>query len=106
MTIAAPAEPERRPNGAFPTEIEWTRIGDRFGWSQQERLVVVLLARGLSCKRVAFLALLAVSTVHTYRRRAMRKADAHTVAELVWRIIEARDGLGGTSAHASRQCTA
>jgi len=105
MTITAPAEPQRRSNGAFPTETEWTRIGDHFGWSPQERLVVVLLARGLSCKRVAFLARLALSTVHTYRRRAMGKADAHTIAELVWRIIEARDCLGGRPSDASRQCS-
>lgn len=77
----------------FPSEEEWARIGSRLRWSTQELRVVRLLVGGASCKRAAFLGQLALSTVHTYRRRAMRKARVDTLPGLIWTVVGARDDV-------------
>jgi DNA-binding CsgD family transcriptional regulator len=71
----------------FPSDAEWAHIGSRLRWSAQELRVVKLLVSGASCKRTAFVERLALSTVHTYRRRAMRKARVGTLPGLVWTVV-------------------
>ena len=75
----------------FPSDSEWARIGSRLRWSRQELRVARLLVSGASCKRAAFVERLALSTVHTYRRRAMRKARVGTLPDLIWTVVGARD---------------
>jgi len=75
----------------FPSDAEWFRIGTRLRWSGQELRVARLLVTGASCKRAAFLERLALSTVHTYRRRAMHKARVGTLPGLIWTVVGARD---------------
>jgi DNA-binding NarL/FixJ family response regulator len=57
------------------------RIGDRF--THRELEVTQLICDGLSNKGIAKSLGVSLKTVESHRAAAMRKADAHTAAELV-----------------------
>ena len=72
---------------AFPAPAEWHQVRTAMSWSDREWRVVHDLVLGLPRKRVAHLQGISTSTLQTYLRRALRKAKADTLLELVWRIV-------------------
>ena len=52
---------------------------------------VRLLAEGCARKEAAHRLGIAISTLQTHLRRALRKADAASTIELLWRVVAIRD---------------
>jgi len=51
--------------------------------SEREQQVLSCIARGMTSPQIAASLFLSENTVGTYRRRLMKKFDAHNVAQLV-----------------------
>lgn len=77
----------------YPDEAEWLAIGTSFGWAFRERQVAALVACGVERKRAARDLGISPNTLQTHLRRAMVKANAASVVELIWRVVERREHL-------------
>jgi len=70
----------------FPTAKEWDRVARHWSWSARETEAVRILATGQSRKEAAAQLSISISTLQTHLRRALWKAGAECLVDLVWRI--------------------
>lgn len=72
------------------------QLQQRYGLTDRETEVMLLLSEGHSQKRIAELLVLSLSSVQTYSKRIYRKLDVHSKQEVIDLVASAngRDGAG------------
>jgi len=88
-----PSEPTTL--GDRPRPEEWEGIATSFGWSKRECEIVRRILGCEARKGVASSLGITHSTVQTHLQRAIWKAHANELMQLMWKVVGVRDQLRG-----------